>query len=220
MATKIMRHLVASVRSWSRAFPGADGYQDVHAAATGVDELGGGFDEVADLDRARESDVAHVRGPAVGARPSRHRHIPFCQSTRAPDHADVAGASRIGRGEEVQRISRAAVGILAPDLYLWFWSGCPWTKCITAPLSGPPGECTCASSKGLGVRVPLAPPILPCQRGFSRASIEPLMLECSAKVQQRLCRSAGFKFFDATAAFMNGPRPRLTRPSAPARNRL
>ena len=32
--------------------PGADGCQDVHAVATGADELGGGFDEVADLDRA------------------------------------------------------------------------------------------------------------------------------------------------------------------------
>src|SRR6478609_8643613 len=49
---------------------GPDGDEDVHAAATGVDQSRGGLDEVADRHRPGEVDVADVRGDAVPAAPA------------------------------------------------------------------------------------------------------------------------------------------------------
>ena len=81
--------------------------------STGVDELGGGFYEIADLDRAREPDVAHVRSHAVGAGPSHSAGVPgFVDPLEHATPADVAGVSGVsGRGEKTQVISRAAGGI-------------------------------------------------------------------------------------------------------------
>ena len=53
---------------------------------------------VADLDRARESDVAHVRGHAVGARPSPAQAYPgFVNPLEHPPHADTVAWSGVFR---------------------------------------------------------------------------------------------------------------------------
>ena len=97
---------------------GPHGDEDVHAAATGVDQSGGGLDEVADRHRPGEVDVADVRGDAVPATPADRTRIPrLVDPLEDPAAADVAQVAGVGRrGEEPQRLlATRGVTVHAPE---------------------------------------------------------------------------------------------------------